>query len=176
VERRPTDASFAGFSPNSVTRLDRPARSTRDLLNILATITGKKAGFKSLGDTWADTTDTARALDADRAWRVGGVRARFDQRAPAKAGSGPWRGASKWASAEAHAAPAARSDQAPRSGRGNACRHRPQLEWDALNSVSPGLYWFPIMIYDGSSVVFAKDVILAWFGKIDTLNMRFIDQ
>ncbi|HWO86436.1 MAG TPA: recombinase family protein, partial [Stellaceae bacterium] len=39
-----------------VTRLDRLARSTRDLLNILATITGKKAGFRSLGDTWADTT------------------------------------------------------------------------------------------------------------------------
>ena len=39
-----------------VTRLDRLARSTRDLLNILATITGKKAGFKSLGDIWADTT------------------------------------------------------------------------------------------------------------------------
>src|SRR6202167_2359884 len=39
-----------------VTRLDRLARSTRDLLNILATITSKKAGFRSLGDTWADTT------------------------------------------------------------------------------------------------------------------------
>ena len=39
-----------------VTRLDRLARSTRDLLNILAAITAKKAGFKSLGDTWADTT------------------------------------------------------------------------------------------------------------------------
>jgi DNA invertase Pin-like site-specific DNA recombinase len=39
-----------------VTRLDRLARSTRDLLNTLATITGKKAGFRSLGDTWADTT------------------------------------------------------------------------------------------------------------------------
>jgi DNA invertase Pin-like site-specific DNA recombinase len=39
-----------------VTRLDRLARSTRDLLNVLATITGKKAGFKSLGDAWADTT------------------------------------------------------------------------------------------------------------------------
>jgi DNA invertase Pin-like site-specific DNA recombinase len=25
-------------------------------LNILATITGKKAGFRSLGDAWADTT------------------------------------------------------------------------------------------------------------------------
>src|SRR6516162_4085450 len=39
-----------------VTRLDRLARSTRDLLNTLATITNKKAGFRSLGDSWADTT------------------------------------------------------------------------------------------------------------------------
>src|ERR1700757_4868385 len=39
-----------------VTRLDRLARSTRDLLNTLAAITAKKAGFKSLGDAWADTT------------------------------------------------------------------------------------------------------------------------
>jgi DNA invertase Pin-like site-specific DNA recombinase len=39
-----------------VTRLDRLARSTRDLLNTLATITGKGAGFRSLGDAWADTT------------------------------------------------------------------------------------------------------------------------
>src|SRR3954468_12584090 len=39
-----------------VTRLDRLARSTRDLLNTLATITGKGAGFRSLGDGWADTT------------------------------------------------------------------------------------------------------------------------
>ncbi len=39
-----------------VTRLDRLARSTRDLLNTLAAITDSKAGFRSLGDTWADTT------------------------------------------------------------------------------------------------------------------------
>src|SRR3954449_1227547 len=39
-----------------VTRLDRLARSTRDLLNKLATITERKAGFRSLGDAWADTT------------------------------------------------------------------------------------------------------------------------
>jgi DNA invertase Pin-like site-specific DNA recombinase len=39
-----------------VTRLDRLARSTRDLLNTLAEITGKKAGFRSLTDGWADTT------------------------------------------------------------------------------------------------------------------------
>ena len=39
-----------------VTRLDRLARSTRDLLNTLATIADRKAGFSSLGDQWADTT------------------------------------------------------------------------------------------------------------------------
>jgi len=39
-----------------VTRLDRLARSTRDLLNILDTIAKADAGFKSLGDAWADTT------------------------------------------------------------------------------------------------------------------------
>ena len=39
-----------------VTRLDRLARSTRDLLNTLATIADSKAGFRSLGDAWADTT------------------------------------------------------------------------------------------------------------------------
>ena len=40
----------------TVTRLDRLARSTRDLLNTLATITAKGAGFRSINDTWADTT------------------------------------------------------------------------------------------------------------------------
>lgn len=39
-----------------VTRLDRLARSTRDLLNTLAAIADRKAGFRSLGDAWADTT------------------------------------------------------------------------------------------------------------------------
>ena len=39
-----------------VTKLDRLARSTRDLLNTLATISDKGATFRSLGDSWADTT------------------------------------------------------------------------------------------------------------------------
>src|SRR6202166_3545285 len=39
-----------------VTRLDRLARSTRDLLNLLGTIAEKGAGFKTLRDAWADTT------------------------------------------------------------------------------------------------------------------------
>ena len=39
-----------------VARLDRLARSTRDLLNTLAQIAAKGARFRSLADTWADTT------------------------------------------------------------------------------------------------------------------------
>ena len=39
-----------------VTRLDRLARSTRDLLNTSRRSPTSKAGFRSLGDTWADTT------------------------------------------------------------------------------------------------------------------------
>jgi DNA invertase Pin-like site-specific DNA recombinase len=39
-----------------VTRLGRLARSRRDLLNILDTVAKAGAGFRSLGDTGADTT------------------------------------------------------------------------------------------------------------------------
>ena len=39
-----------------VTRLDRLARSTRDLLNCLDQVGKAGAGFRSLADTWADTT------------------------------------------------------------------------------------------------------------------------
>ena len=39
-----------------VTRLDRLARSTRDLLNVLDEIAKRGAGFRSLKDSWADTT------------------------------------------------------------------------------------------------------------------------
>jgi DNA invertase Pin-like site-specific DNA recombinase len=39
-----------------VSKLDRLARSTRGLLNTLATIGEAGASFKSLRDPWADTT------------------------------------------------------------------------------------------------------------------------
>jgi DNA invertase Pin-like site-specific DNA recombinase len=39
-----------------VTRLDRLARSTRDLLNVLDELAKRGAGFRSLKDSWADTT------------------------------------------------------------------------------------------------------------------------
>lgn len=39
-----------------ITRLDRLARSSRDLLNVIQQITDAGASFKSLRDSWADTT------------------------------------------------------------------------------------------------------------------------
>jgi len=47
-----------------VTRLDRLARSTRDLLNTLASITAKGAGFRSLGgDAREPMRDIARSYN-----------------------------------------------------------------------------------------------------------------
>jgi DNA invertase Pin-like site-specific DNA recombinase len=85
--RRLLDQLEAGYVL-TVTRLDRLARSTRDLLNTLATITGKKAGIRSLGDAWADTTTSTRAADADRAGRPRSSSATLSGYAPAKAASG----------------------------------------------------------------------------------------
>jgi DNA invertase Pin-like site-specific DNA recombinase len=45
-----------------VCKLDRLARSTRDLLNTLDVIGKAGATFKSLGDAWADTTTPAGKL------------------------------------------------------------------------------------------------------------------
>src|SRR6516164_3510850 len=45
-----------------VTKLDRLARSTRDLLNNLDAIGKAGATFRSLGDAWADTTTPAGKL------------------------------------------------------------------------------------------------------------------
>jgi DNA invertase Pin-like site-specific DNA recombinase len=39
-----------------ITRLDRLARSTRDLLNVLHEVAQSGAAFRSLHDAWADTT------------------------------------------------------------------------------------------------------------------------
>jgi DNA invertase Pin-like site-specific DNA recombinase len=59
TDRAQLRRAIAALEPGDVlmvTRLDRLARSTRDLLNTLAAITGRKAGFRSLSDAWADTT------------------------------------------------------------------------------------------------------------------------
>ena len=112
----------------TVTRLDRLARSTRDLLNTLATITDKGAGFRSLGRHMGRHHDRARALDAHGSGRACGVRARIDPR-PHERRQGARQGARAEfrATVQAHPAPAARGHQAPRQGRGNACGNRAQL-------------------------------------------------
>lgn len=59
--RQPTAAASPPeeLSPGDtviVTRLDRLARSTRDLLNLVHEIDQEGARFRSLADTWCDTT------------------------------------------------------------------------------------------------------------------------
>jgi hypothetical protein len=64
TDRAQLRRGMAALNPGDVllvTRLDRLARSTRDLLNTLAAIAAKGAAFRSLGDAWADTT-TAQLL------------------------------------------------------------------------------------------------------------------
>lgn len=59
TDRRELRRCLAALRPGDVlvvTRLDRLARSTRDLLNVLAEIGERGAAFRSLTDTWADTT------------------------------------------------------------------------------------------------------------------------
>jgi len=59
TERKALARAIDALGPGDtlvVTRLDRLARSTRDLLNVLDTIAKAGAGFRSIGDAWADTT------------------------------------------------------------------------------------------------------------------------
>ena len=113
----------------SVTRLDRLARSTRDLLNTLAAIAGKGAGFRSLGDAWADTTTAHGRLMLTV---LAGL-AEFE-RELIRARTGVGRERAKGAGredgeeAETDRAPDARGDQAARQGRGAVARNCPQLQ------------------------------------------------
>ena len=59
TDRKALAKAIAACGPGDVllvTRLDRLARSTRDLLNVLDAVGKAGAGFRSLADTWADTT------------------------------------------------------------------------------------------------------------------------
>jgi DNA invertase Pin-like site-specific DNA recombinase len=59
TDRKALAKAIAALSEGDVllvTRLDRLARSTRDLLNVLATVSDKGAGFRSLADPMIDTT------------------------------------------------------------------------------------------------------------------------
>jgi DNA invertase Pin-like site-specific DNA recombinase len=94
--------------------LDRLARSTHDLLNTLATITGKGAGFRSLNDAWADTTTAHGRLMLT-------VLGELIRDRTARAGTRQRTRRENGKEAEAYRSPEARGDQAPRSRRGNAC-------------------------------------------------------
>ena len=90
-----------------VVRLDRLARSTRDLLNVLDEIGKRGAGFRSLKDTWADTTTPPRQAHAHGArWprRVRALADRGPYRRRSQAGSGAW--CSLRSAAQAHRASA----------------------------------------------------------------------
>jgi DNA invertase Pin-like site-specific DNA recombinase len=59
TDRRELGRAIAALGQGDVllvTRLDRLARSTRDLLNVLATVSDKGAGFRSLADAWCCTS------------------------------------------------------------------------------------------------------------------------
>jgi DNA invertase Pin-like site-specific DNA recombinase len=59
TDRKALGKALAALGPGDVllvTRLDRLARSTRDLLNVLDAVAKAGAGFRSLADSWADTT------------------------------------------------------------------------------------------------------------------------
>jgi DNA invertase Pin-like site-specific DNA recombinase len=75
----------------AVTRLDRLARSTRDLLNILAAIAEKGAGFRALGDAWADMTTPHGPADAYRSRWLAESSAILFERALAEAAPVPSR-------------------------------------------------------------------------------------
>jgi len=112
-----------------VVRLDRLVRSTRDLLNTLAAIADRKAGFRSLGDTWADTTTAHGRLMLTVLGGAGRVRARAD---PRPHGRGPpagrCAGGEDGPQAEAHPAADEGGDQASGSGRGDLAGDRAQLQ------------------------------------------------
>ena len=59
TDRKALAKAIAALSAGDVllvTRLDRLARSTRDLLNVLDSVSKAGAKFRSLADSWADTT------------------------------------------------------------------------------------------------------------------------
>jgi DNA invertase Pin-like site-specific DNA recombinase len=111
-----------------VTRLDRLARSTLDLLNVIAAVTERGAGFRSLKDTWADTTSPHGRLMLTI---LGGL-AEFERELiRARTGEGrrrefqrPW--CEVWPPPQAHAAPAPGGHSAP-YGWGDASRRGPNI-------------------------------------------------
>jgi len=112
--------------------VDRLSRDTTDLLIIAGEMQRGGAGIRSLAEAFLDTTSDF----AEIVFAILGVAAKLEHRcimdrtargrADAKAKGVKF--GRKLAQAEADAAPAARSDQAPRRGRRNAAFDRPQLQ------------------------------------------------
>jgi DNA invertase Pin-like site-specific DNA recombinase len=113
-----------------VTRIDRLARSTRDLLNILAQVGERGARFRSLGDAWADTTTAHGRLILT----VFGGLAEFERELiRARTGEGRARTVANLVKMGRKPKltarpPESRGDPPPRQGRGNPCRDWPQLQ------------------------------------------------
>ena len=129
IQLRKAIASLGAGDLLMVTRLDRLARSTRDLLNTLAAITDRKAGFRSLSDAWADTTTSHGRLMLTV---LGGL-AEFERdliRASHQRGPRACQGAGRedGPPAQAHPTPAARGAPAPRPRLRDAGGHLPQLQ------------------------------------------------
>jgi DNA invertase Pin-like site-specific DNA recombinase len=131
VQLRRALAQLAKGDVLMVTHLDRLVRSTRDLLNTLAQITDKGAGFRSFADAWADTTTSHGRLMLTV---LGGL-AEFerdlthDRRPRPRQGSRRENGKAT----ETHRPPEVRGDQAPRPRRGNACGDWLQLQCERLD-------------------------------------------
>ena len=106
-----------------VTRLDRLARSTRDLLNLLHQLGERAVAFKSLADTWADTTTPQGRLMLAV---LGGI-AEFERELiRTRTGEAPGERGQVRTAAQAHFAPAPRGPEADQCGR-HLHRHRPHL-------------------------------------------------
>jgi DNA invertase Pin-like site-specific DNA recombinase len=140
----------------TVMRLDRLARSTRDLLNTMATITSRKAGFRSLGDAWADTTTSHGRLMLAV---IGGL-AEFERdliRSRTGEGRERAKGARREDGSQAEAYPAStrRGDQATRR-RPSRARDRQNLrrasfdDFEAVRMTSTSNFRWTCSIYDAA--------------------------
>jgi DNA invertase Pin-like site-specific DNA recombinase len=119
-----------------VTRLDRLARSTRDLLNVLDQVSKAGAGFKSLGDPWADTTTPGGRLMLTV---IGGI-AEFERELiRARTGEGRARARERGVHLGRHPTltPTAGGARASRGWRGDG-RHREDLQREPLDDQPPG--------------------------------------
>jgi DNA invertase Pin-like site-specific DNA recombinase len=84
--RREFDKLMRALSPGDtvvVTKLDRLARSSRDLHNILHVLQERSCGFLSLGESWCDTSEVGRSMmtimDGIAEFERGLIRKRCDE-------------------------------------------------------------------------------------------------